>query len=106
MIQHWWIRLLILWITAYIYKLELYHNAAGNRFIGRDPGVASTPFLTPVPGDEKAILNLSLNVPWINTEYVIYRYNDLSTTWDSVGVSTMLIYTDTGLRMNRHIVIM
>lgn len=82
---------------AYIYRLELYNAAVGNRFMIGDPGVASTPFLNISPADRKVYIDISVNVPWINTGYTIYRYNDISSNWDSVSTTNVRLFTDTGL---------
>ena len=37
------------------------------------------------------------NVPWINYDYTIYRLNQASGTYDSIGFTTEDIYIDTGL---------
>ena len=52
--------------TGYIYRIELYNNAPGNRFLIGDPGYASSVFLSVLPGDRKARFTISRNVPWIN----------------------------------------
>ena len=83
--------------NSYIYRVELYNDTPGNRFLIGDPGVASTPYLRLSPGDEKVHISIEPNVPWINTEYVIYRYNDITTNWDSIGFTNLLNYTDAGL---------
>jgi gliding motility-associated-like protein len=82
---------------AYIYSVELYNKESGNEgFIG-DPGVASTPYMTLSPGDRKVNISISINVPWINTDYVIYRYNDLTFNYDSAGSTNLLSFVDDGL---------
>jgi len=82
---------------AYIYRVEIYNNEIDNEgFIG-DPGIASTPYMDLSTGDKKVNINISINVPWINTDYIIYRYNDLSTDWDSIGSTNLLSYVDGGL---------
>ncbi len=82
---------------AYIYRVEIYNNEIGNEgFIG-EPGVASTPYVELSPGDKKVNINISINVPWINSDYIIYRYNDLTTDWDSIGTTNLLTYVDDGL---------
>jgi len=83
--------------TGYIYRIELYNNAPGNRFLIGDPGYASSVFITVLPGDRKARFTVARNVPWINTRYDIFRFNNLTSAYDSVGTSNQLTFNDTGL---------
>jgi gliding motility-associated-like protein len=82
---------------AYIYKIELYNNSTGSRFLIGDPSFASSLFLEVLPGDRKAKITLKRNVPWINSNYDIFRLNETTMKYDSVGTSNLLSYTDTGL---------
>jgi gliding motility-associated-like protein len=83
--------------TGYIYRIDLYNNATGNRFLIGDPGYASSVFLAISPGDRKARFTINRNVPWINTEYDFYRLNDLTGVYDSVGTTNQLTWIDYGL---------
>ncbi|MBE0676381.1 MAG: gliding motility-associated C-terminal domain-containing protein [Bacteroidales bacterium] len=84
-------------VNGYLYKIELYNDAPGNRFLIGDPGIASSMFLTASPGDRKVRFTLSRNVPWINTRYDFFRYNDITMVFDSVGTTNQLEWVDTGL---------
>ena len=77
--------------------MELYNNAPGNRFLVGEPGYASSVFVTASPGDKKARFTLTRNVPWINSRYDLFRYNQTTTKWDSVGSTNVLAFTDPGL---------
>ncbi|MCD4769105.1 MAG: gliding motility-associated C-terminal domain-containing protein [Bacteroidales bacterium] len=83
--------------NGFIYQIELYNNGAGNRFLIGDPGVASSPFLTLSPGDRKAFLSIDLNVPWVNYRYDIFRWNDVTSIYDSIGITALIEFTDTYL---------
>jgi gliding motility-associated-like protein len=83
--------------TGYIYKIELWNNATGNRFLIGDPAFASSLYLSASPGDRKAKLTLTRNVPWINTQYDVFRLNTNTMEYDSVGSTNQLDYTDKGL---------
>jgi gliding motility-associated-like protein len=83
--------------SGYIYKIELYNNAPGNRFLIGDPGFASSVYLTASPGDRKTRLNITRNVPWINSRYDFFRYNPVTIKWDSIGSTNLLSYIDNGL---------
>lgn len=83
--------------SAHTYALELINNTPGNVFsIGFTPP-ASSVFLTASPTDEQINLSVRAEVPWLNSMYVFYRKNDLTGTFDSIGISTTPVYSDTGL---------
>jgi gliding motility-associated-like protein len=80
---------------GWVYRVELYNNAPGNRFLIGDPGIASSLFLTALPGDRKMRFQLTRNVPWINTSYDFYRFN--GSEWQLVGSTNQLNFTDLNL---------
>jgi gliding motility-associated-like protein len=80
---------------GWVYRVELYNNAPGNRFLIGDPGIASSLFLTALPGDRKMRFLLTRNVPWINTSYDYYRLN--GSVWQLVGSTNQLNFTDLNL---------
>jgi len=80
---------------GYIYKIELWNMTP--EFLVGDPGIASSLFLELSPGDRKARFVINRNVPWINTRYDIFRYNDATMEFDSVGTTNQLTYIDYGL---------
>jgi gliding motility-associated-like protein len=84
-------------IRGYLYKIELYNNAPGNRFLLGEPGYASSVFLTANPGDRKVRFVISRNVPWINTRYDFFRLNESTMEYDSIGTTNQLTFTDNGL---------
>jgi gliding motility-associated-like protein len=88
-------------ITGYIYRIELWNNAVGNRFLVGEPAFASSLFLTVAPGDRKNRFTIVRNVPWINTRYDLFRYNPLSLKYDSITSSNQLTFSDTGLENNK-----
>ena len=82
---------------GFIYKIELYNNAPGNRFVVGEPGYASSLFLTANPGDRKVRFVLNRNVPWINTRYDFFRLNEVTMQYDSIGTTSLLNFVDEGL---------
>ncbi len=81
---------------GYLYKVVLY-NDSPNRFPIGTPDEASSVFLKIVGGDNKMILHCQKNVPWINYQYVIYRYNPLTFNFDSLDVTPDSVYFDLNL---------
>ncbi len=59
---------------------------------------ASSPFLRIESSNEKNTLIIDENVPWQNDYYVIYRYNELTGVFDSVGTSQTNVYQDKNLK--------
>lgn len=82
---------------GYIYKIELYNDESGNVFQIGDPSFASSLFIEVNPGDMKAKFTVHRNVPWLNSRYDYFRWNEITLKFDSVGTSNLLTYTDTGL---------
>jgi gliding motility-associated-like protein len=65
-------------------------------FIGNSQ-IASSIFLNLTETDEEIQLDFQPNVPWLNDFYVIYRKDEGSSTYDSIGVTAVPFYSDTGL---------
>ena len=84
-------------LKGYIYRIELYNNAPGNRFLIGEPSYASSVFIAASPGDRKARFLINRNVPWINSRYDLFRLNLSTMAYDSVGSSNQLSFTDEGL---------
>jgi len=82
---------------GYIYRVELYNDSPGNRFLIGEPSYASSLFLEIAPGDRKARITIRRNVPWINSRYDIFRLNESTMKFDSAGTTNQLTYTETGL---------
>ncbi len=83
--------------SPYIYKVELWNRTPGNEFLVPDPGFASSIFITISPGDKKNRFVISRNVPWINTRYDFFRFNESTSKFDSIGSTNQLTFTDNGL---------
>lgn len=81
----------------YSYKIEFYNNQPGNKFLIGFPSIASSIYLKTYPDDKKILLKWNKNVPWKDTLYIIYRYNENSEVWDSIGYSYVEQYKDSGL---------
>ncbi|MGA1978189.1 MAG: gliding motility-associated C-terminal domain-containing protein [Bacteroidales bacterium] len=82
---------------GYIYKISLLNKTSGNQFEIGDPAYASSDFIVLSPGDRKTRFVMELNVPWINTEYDIFRLDNTTMEFDSVGTTNQTSYIDLGL---------
>jgi gliding motility-associated-like protein len=82
---------------GYIYKIELWNNGTGDRFLIGEPSYASSVYLSISPGDKKARFNINRNVPWINSRYDFFRLNEVTMAYDSIGTTNQLTFVDNGL---------
>ncbi len=84
-------------LRGYIYRIELWKNKPDSIFSIGEPAYASSVFLEISPGDRKARFVINRNVPWINTSYDFFRYNEATMQFDSVGTTNQLTFVDYGL---------
>ncbi len=83
---------------AYSYKVELYNNTANNRFLIGAPHIASSVFLNLEQMENALKITFEKNVPWVNTEYNIFRYFENSDSFEHVGnANNEEYYIDEGL---------
>ena len=82
---------------AWKYKIEFYNNTPGNTVFMGTANPAQSIFLSASPTDNRVNLSWNVNVPWINDNYDIFRFNSTTLTWDSIASTTELAYSDTGL---------
>jgi len=83
--------------NPYNYRIDFYNDQIGNRFKIGSTHLASSVFLKLTPADKKIILNWEFNVPWNNNYYVIYRKNNSTAVFDSIGFSTTNSFIDKNL---------
>ncbi len=86
---------------SYSYKVELYNNEPGNRFLIGAPHIASSVFLNFEQMENALKLKFNRNVPWVNNEYSVFRYIESTSTYDSIGTTANAYYIDDGL-INGH----
>ncbi len=79
----------------YRYRIDLYAGEEVN-FVGSTTAAPSV-FLNVTGTDESLNLSWNNDVPWKNDTFVIYRQNEETLQFDSIGFSTEPFYTDTGL---------
>ena len=76
------------------YRVDFYNNSPGNRFLVGPSQKASSVFITFSPGDKKIRININYIVPWTNERFVIYRKNETTLLFDSIGTSFLPTYID------------
>jgi len=79
------------------YKVELYNDEPGNRFKIGEAESASSLYPDLRGEDNRIVMQMRKNVPWINYDYTIYRLNNSTGSYDSIGFNTEDIFTDEGL---------
>lgn len=79
------------------YRINLWNDTPGNRFLIGTTHKASSVFLTLIPSDNRLLLTYNYNVPWVNDTFIIYRQNTVTLNFDSIGFSLTDQYSDTGL---------
>lgn len=84
--------------SQYSYKIDLYNDTPGNRFRIGIPPLASSIFLLTESYDNTVKITINKNTPWLDNEYVIYRYNNVSMLFDSIDFTTSREYIDDGLK--------
>ena len=87
--------------NPYSYKVELYNDDPVNRFLIGSPQVASSTFLQIYATDNQLDIVFEKNDPWIDSLFVVYRLNETTLLYDSIGFSDTLGYVDAGL-INGH----
>ena len=86
---------------AYRYRIDFLQDDGTSTTLISESDPASSVFINLVPTDQAIIVNWTINVPWINEEFIIYRQDPGAATFDSVGVSFSNNYLDSGLENNK-----
>lgn len=76
------------------YRVDFYNNTPGNRFLVGPSQKASSEFISISPGDKKLRININYFVPWTNEKFVIYKKNETTLLFDSIGISITPNYID------------
>jgi len=83
--------------TPWSYRIDLWNDTPGNRFLVGPTQVASSVFLTLAPSDNQLTLSFAPVVPWINDTFIVYRKNPVTLNFDSIGFSFTTTYEDKNL---------
>ncbi|MFW5821027.1 MAG: gliding motility-associated C-terminal domain-containing protein, partial [Bacteroidota bacterium] len=84
-------------VFPYSYSVELYNNEPGNRFLIGKAEIASSIYPAIAASDNLLRLNIRRNVPWLNNSYTIYRYNENTAEFDSIGFTSEEFFIDEDL---------
>jgi len=80
-------------VGPHAYQVTLYSDTI---FVG-STHIASSIFLSIASSDNRLDLFWQANVPWANTDYLVYRLNDSTLNFDFLDSTTSASYADTGL---------
>jgi len=83
--------------TPWSYRIDLWNETPGNRFLIGTTQIASSIYITFTPSDNQLLLSFTPVVPWINDTFVVYRKNPVTSIFDSIGYSTSNTYADNNL---------
>lgn len=81
--------------NQYFYKLDFYADNSGVP-IGSTQEAASV-FLSVASSDKQNLLSWQAKVPWQNYQTTVYRLNESTGVYDSIGIVAGLSYTDNNL---------
>ena len=82
---------------AYSYSIKMYNNTSGKKTMLGTPQLASSHFLSIEAGDNKLLLKIKKNVPWVLDTMVIFRKLPSGTDFDSIACTSDLTYLDSNL---------
>jgi len=83
--------------NPYSYRIEFYNDEEGNRFLIGTPHIASSVFLRIESDDNALVLHFDKNIPWVNTEYTVYKQSPETMLFDSLDITGNDYYRDTQL---------
>lgn len=82
---------------TYFYKIELWGETVDSLSWIETSDPASSVFISIVSSDRQLRLSWNERVPWHNLDYTIYRYNEITDTYDSIANTQNQYYLDKGL---------
>ena len=80
---------------GHVYRVELFGRADAEPDLIGSSSVASSVYISTVPGDEQLTIQWTLNTPWTNTLYDVLRFD--GTDLVLIGTSSTTNFVDTGL---------
>lgn len=83
--------------SAVSYLVEFYSLASGSPILIGAPPVCSSPFLSGIPMNKKVALHLQTQVGWENDTVYVFRKQQNTNLYDSLGIFRDGEFVDTGL---------
>jgi gliding motility-associated-like protein len=85
------------YLFPFNYKVELYNNAPGNIYLIGNAENASTAVPVFDADDNQLTISFQKNIPWLNYQYILYKFNNTTLQFDSIGNTLNGKYTDSNL---------
>lgn len=82
--------------SSYKYQIKLFSYGLGKTDIGSSPR-ANSIFLSTTAADNRVELNWSVNVPWQNDSFIVFRQNLPNGNYNQIAVVDTTSYLDEGL---------
>lgn len=81
--------------NPYTYRIDFFAQN-GSDSIGNSQSASSVHLFT-TPSDNQVLLTWQDTTPWTNFAYAIFRFNNTTSLWDSIGITFTNSYIDNGL---------
>lgn len=81
----------------YYFRVELFYDHLGDDSLVGSSNRGGSIFIETTPNDNEILLVWNENVPWINTDYEVYRSSNFGGPYSLIGSTTTQSYRDTGL---------
>ena len=82
---------------AVSYRVDTYNDTPGLRFLIGASQKASSVFIQTAPGDEKLRITFNYQTSWLNSQFIVYRLNNDTHLFDSIGTTDLSYYIDRDL---------
>lgn len=79
------------------FRVELFYNHLGDDSLVGSSNSGGSVFVRTTPNDNQIALNWSEDVPWINTDYDVYRSSAFTGPFSFIGTTSNQFYVDNGL---------
>ena len=78
--------------SAFFYEVDFYSGNGTTPF--GSSNMASSVFLNIEPNDQRLELDWEYFTPWVNHTFIIYRFDDATQSFDSIGITSEEVYVD------------
>jgi gliding motility-associated-like protein len=89
-------------IFPYTYSVILSYKSGSNWIPVSGNETATSQYITIDGSDNKLTLNMKKRSPWLNFRYDVYRKNNQTLKFDSIGSTDQTVYVDNKLANNRN----
>ena len=83
--------------APWTYRVDLYYTNAGSLVLKGSSTISSSVYLSISPTDNRLNLTWNFQTPWTNSIFEIYRFNNVTSVFDSITAVITNQYSDSGL---------